>query len=557
MMSQVSNNLTGMSAAAAEARPKTLSAPTAVWKPKRNPWVIAITVTLATFMEVLDTSIANVALPHIAGGLGASQDEATWVLTSYLVANAVILPASAYFTTFIGRKKFYMICVVLFGISSALCGLAPSLPMLIFFRVLQGVGGGGLAPSEQAILADTFEPAKRGQAFALYGLAVVFAPAIGPTLGGWITDNFDWRWIFFINVPVAILSLFLTSRIVEDPPHIVKEVKRTQKEGLKLDFIGFGLLALGFGSLELIMDKGQEDDWFGSRVITTFTVVCAIALVSLIAWEVHEIRQKKRPILDLTLFRQRNFAISFVLMGILGMVLFGTTVLIPQFVQSLLGYTAELAGLVISPGGVMVMLMMPIVGFLVSRVDPRWMIVYGFSISSIALFTMLDLNTGASYQHVALLRVFQAAGLAFLFIPINTLSYVGIPMGKNNDVSGLTNLARNIGGSMGTAFEVTVLARRQQFHQERLGGNVALSSMNLQSRVDGLGHYLAQHGGKVASLAQGRAMAQGTLYQQLVQQSTMLAYLDVIKLLAIAMLLAVPLAFLMQRPKKGGGPMGH
>jgi len=511
-MPLVSNNLTGMSAAAAEARPIPLSAPTAVWKPKRNPWIIAITVTLATFMEVLDTSIANVALPHIAGGLGASQDEATWVLTSYLVANAVILPASAYFTTFIGRKKFYMICVMLFGISSALCGLAPSLPLLIFFRVLQGVGGGGLAPSEQAILADTFEPAKRGQAFALYGLAVVCAPAIGPTLGGWITDNFDWRWIFFINVPVAILSLFLTSRIVEDPPHIVKEVKRTQKEGLKLDFIGFGLLAVGFGSLELIMDKGQEDDWFGSRVITTFVVVCAVSLVSLIAWEVHEIRANKRPILDLRLFKHRNFAVSFVLMGILGLVLFGTTVLIPQFVQSLLGYTAELAGLVISPGGVMVMLMMPIVGFLVSRVDPRWMIVYGFSISGIALFTMLDLNTGASYQHIALLRVFQAAGLAFLFIPINTLAYVGIPMGKNNDVSGLTNLARNIGGSMGTAFVVMILARRQQFHQERLGGNLALSSMNLQSRVDGLGRYLAQHGGKVASLAQGQALAQGNLY---------------------------------------------
>jgi DHA2 family multidrug resistance protein len=238
-------------------------------------------------------------------------------------------------------------------------------------------------------------------------------------------------------------------------------------------------------------------------------------------------------------------------------VLFGTTVLIPQFVQSLLGYTAELAGLVISPGGVMVMLMMPIVGFLVSRVDPRWMIVYGFSISGIALFTMLDLNTGASYQHIALLRVFQAAGLAFLFIPINTLSYVGIPMGKNNDVSGLTNLARNIGGSMGTAFVVTVLARRQQFHQERLGGNVALSSMNLQSRVDGLGHYLVQHGGKVASLAQGKTLAEGNLYQQLLQQSTMLAYLDVIKMLAIAMVLAIPLVFLMQRPKRGGAPMGH
>jgi DHA2 family multidrug resistance protein len=546
-----------MSAAAAESRPTPLSAPAAVWKPKRNRWVIAITVTLATFMEVLDTSIANVALPHIAGGLGASQDEATWVLTSYLVANAVILPASAYFTTFIGRKKFYMICVALFGISSAMCGLAPSLPLLIFFRVLQGVGGGGLAPSEQAILADTFEPAKRGQAFALYGLAVVCAPAIGPTLGGWITDNFDWRWIFFINVPVALLSLFLTSRIVEDPPNIVQEVKKTQKEGLKLDFIGFGLLALGFGSLELVMDKGQEDDWFGSRVITTFMVLCAVSLVTLIVWELIQIRNKKRPILDLTLFRQRNFAVSFVLMGILGMVLFGTTVLIPQFVQSLLGYTAELAGLVISPGGVMVMLMMPIVGFLVSRVDQRWMIVYGFTISAIALFTMLDLDTGASYWHIAMLRVFQAAGLAFLFIPINTLSYTDIPPNKNNDVSGLTNLARNIGGSMGTAFEVTVLARRQQFHQERLGAGVGLNSLNLQTRVDSLGRYLMEHGGKVSSLAEGKAMAQGSIYQQLVQQSTMLAYLDVIKLLAIAMVLAIPLVFLMKRPKKGGGPMGH
>jgi DHA2 family multidrug resistance protein len=546
-----------MSAAAAESRPVPLSAPDAVWKPRRNPWVIAITVTLATFMEVLDTSIANVALPHIAGGLGASQDEATWVLTSYLVANAVILPASAYFTTFIGRKKFYMTCVALFGISSALCGLAPSLPLLIFFRVLQGVGGGGLAPSEQAILADTFAPAKRGQAFAVYGLAVVFAPAIGPTLGGWITDNFDWRWIFFINVPVALVSLFLTSRIVEDPPHIVKEVKKTQKEGLKLDFLGFGLLALGFGSLQFIMDKGQEDDWFGSRLITTFAALCAVSLVCLVIWEAHEIQRKKRPILDLTLFKNRNFAVSFLLMGILGTVLFATTVLIPQFVQTLLGYTAALAGMVISPGGITVMLMMPLVGFLVSRVDPRWMIVYGFSISAMALFTMLDLNTGASFAHIAFLRIFQASGLAFLFIPINTLSYNGIPGNKNNDVSGLTNLARNIGGSMGTAFEVTMLARRQQFHQERLGADVGLGSLNLHDRVDALGRFLVQHGPKISSLTQGRTMAQGRLYQQLVQQSTMLAYLDVIKMLAIAMLLAIPLVFLMSRPKKGAAAMGH
>jgi DHA2 family multidrug resistance protein len=289
-----------MSAAAADARPLPQPTPIAAWKPKRNPWVIAITVTLATFMEVLDTSIANVALPHIAGGLGASEDEATWVLTSYLVANAVILPASAYLTTFLGRKRFYMICVVLFGISSALCGLAPSLGLLIFFRVLQGMGGGGLAPSEQAILADTFAPEKRGQAFALYGFAVVVAPAVGPTLGGWITDNFDWRWCFFINVPVAILSLFLTSRIVEDPPHIVEEVKRVQKQGLNLDYFGFALLALGFGSLEFVMDKGQEDDWFGSRIITTFVVLCIVSLVVLAAWEIMQIRRKHRPILDLT-----------------------------------------------------------------------------------------------------------------------------------------------------------------------------------------------------------------------------------------------------------------
>ena len=546
-----------MSAAAAESRPTPVSAPAAVWKPRRNPWVIALTVTLATFMEVLDTSIANVALPHIAGGLGASQDEATWVLTSYLVANAVILPASAYFTTFIGRKKFYMICVALFGISSAMCGLAPSLPLLILFRVLQGVGGGGLAPSEQAILADTFPPEKRGQAFALYGLAVVFAPAVGPTLGGWITDNYDWRWIFFINVPVAIFSLFLTSRIVEDPPHIIQEVKKTQKEGLKLDFVGFALLAMGFGSLEFVLDKGQEDDWFGSRLITSFVVMCVLSLVSLVAWELYQIQRKKRPILDLTLFKHRNFAVSFVLMGILGTVLFGTTVLIPQFVQSLLGYTAQLAGLVISPGGLMVMLMMPIVGFLVSRVDPRWMIVYGFSISSAALMTMLDLDTGASFAHVAWLRVFQASGLAFLFIPINTLSYNGIPGNKNNDVSGLTNLARNIGGSVGTAFVVTMLARRQQFHQERLGAAAGLGSLNLQTRVSGLGEYLVQHSPGTSSLAQGKALAQGNLYQQLLGQSTMLGYLDVIKMLAIAMMLAIPLVFLMQRPKRGAGPVGH
>lgn len=529
----------------------------AVWKPRANRWAIALTVTLATFMEVLDTSIANVALPHIAGGLGASSDEATWVLTSYLVANAVILPASAYLTTFMGRKRFYMICVLLFGLSSALCGLAPSLPLLIFFRVLQGAGGGGLAPSEQAILADTFEPKDRGKAFAIYGIAVVCAPAIGPTLGGWITDNFDWRWIFFINVPVAILSLFLTSRIVEDPPHIVREVKEIQKKGLNLDFLGFGLLAIGFGSLEFVLDKGQEDDWFGSRMITTFVVLCIASLVSLVVWEMRQIRVGHKPILDLTLFRRRNFSISFVLMFVLGFCLFGSTVLIPQFVQSLLGYTAERAGLVISPGGFGIILLMPLVGFLVSKVDARYMVAYGFASCSAALFYMLNLNLDVSYGYVAMLRVFQASGLAFLFVPISTISFAGMPPGKNNDVSGLTNLARNIGGSVGTAFLVTLLARRQQFHQNRLADHLTAGMLPMQNQLAGVARYLHDRAGMAYSLAQGNSMAQGNVMRQLMQQASMLAYLDVIKCFAIAMGLMIPIIFFMTKVKGGRGGGGH
>jgi MFS transporter, DHA2 family, multidrug resistance protein len=520
------------------------------WKPKHNPWAVALTVTLATFMEVLDTSIANVSLPHIAGGLGASADEATWVLTSYLVSNAVILPASAYLVSFIGRKRFYMICVALFGISSMLCGLAPSLPLLIFFRVLQGAGGGGLQPSEQAILADTFPPKKRGQAFAVYGMAVVLAPAIGPTLGGWITDNYDWRWIFFINVPVAILSLVLTSRMVEDPPHIREEVARQHKRGLNLDYTGFGLLALGFGSLEFILDKGQEDDWLGSHLIATFLVLCIGALLTLVVWEFLQIRRGHRPILDLSMFRNRTFGMSWVLMFVLGFTLYGTTVLIPLFVQEMMGYTAEQAGLVISPGGVAVLVLMPLVGFLVSRVDARYLIAIGFATLSSALAALHTIDTQASYSYVAWMRIFQASGLAFLFVPINTVSYTDVPRTKNNDVSGLMNLARNIGGSCGTSFFVTLLARRAQFHQDRLAMHLFGASENMRRQINGLTSYF-QHGGGQSPPAAG-AMAQGALYQRLVQQSTQLAYLDVVAVLSLGAACMIPLIFFMKRGK--GGP---
>ncbi len=536
----------------------------AAWKPRANIWAIALTVTLATFMEVLDTSIANVALPHIAGSLGASQDEATWVLTSYLVSNAVILPASAYLTTFIGRKKFYMICVVIFGISSMLCGLAPSLPILVFFRVLQGAGGGGLAPSEQAILADTFTPKQRGQAFALYGLAVVVAPAIGPTLGGWITDNYNWRWIFFINVPIALISLFLTSRLVEDPPHIVREVRAAKRDGLRLDLFGFGLLATGFGSLEFLLDKGQEDDWFGSHVIAFFFVLCVASLVTLIIWELYQLKVGNRPILNLTLFRRRTFAIPFVLMFVLGFSLYGTTVLIPQFVQTLLGYTAELAGFVISPGGVCIMLMMPVVGFLIGRTDPRWLICFGFFILSTSMMLMHTLSLDSSFSYIMWVRVYQASGLAFLFIPINTISYTGVARSENNDVAGLTNLARNIGGSVGTAFVATTLSRGLQKHQAHLVRNLGVGNAGFQTQVNALKHSFSGAGtGATRGFSQGSGsggiyQAQAFIYEQLHRQAAMLAYLDIVSFLAVFCACMIPLVVLVGKIKPpADGPAVH
>jgi DHA2 family multidrug resistance protein len=535
----------------------------AAWQPKANRWAIALTVTLATFMEVLDSSIANVSLPHIAGSLGASQDEATWVLTSYLVSNAVILPASAYLTTFIGRKKFYMICVVLFGLSSMLCGLAPSLGLLVFFRVLQGAGGGGLAPSEQAILADTFTPAQRGQAFALYGLAVVVAPAIGPTLGGYITDNFSWRWIFFINVPIALLSLFLTNRLVEDPPHVKREVKESKKYGLKLDLFGFGLLATGFGALEFILDKGQEDDWFGSNLIVFFTVMCVASLITLVFWELYQLRVGNRPILNLTLFKRKTFAIPFVLMFVLGFSLYGTTVLIPQMVQTLLGYTAQLAGLVISPGGICIMLMMPVVGFLIGRTDPRWLITFGFFILATSMILMHTLSLESSFKYIMWVRIYQASGLAFLFIPINTISYTGVKRSENNDVSGLTNLARNIGGSVGTAFVATMLSRGQQAHEAMMTRNLTPNSPGYQNRIRSLaGSFGGGGNGSGAGFGGGHMggiqTAQAYLYNQLHRQSAMLAYMDIIAFLAVFCFLMIPLVLLIGRIKPAAdGPAVH
>jgi len=528
-----------------EVREFAAAVPHTEWRPRHNPWAVALTVTMATFMEVLDTSIANVALPHIAGSLSATTDESTWVLTSYLVSNAVILPMSGWASDLMGRKRFYMTCVALFGLSSLLCGLAPSLPLLILFRVLQGIGGGGLAPSEQAILADTFEPKKRGVAFAVYGMAVVLAPAIGPTLGGWITDNYDWRWIFFINVPVAILSLFLTNRLVEDPP----ELAQKRNSGIKIDYIGLALVGIGLGCLQVVLDKGQREDWLHSDFIVAFSVIAGVTVVSAVIWEFFQ----KDPIVDVRMFRNRNFAIAFVMMIMLGFALFGSTVLIPQYLQTLLGYTAQRAGMALSPGGLIVMALMPLVGFLVSHYDARWLIAIGFLACSTALFHMMELNLGLSFGEAVKLRIFQAAGIAFLFVPINTMSYVGVARGKNNQVSGMVNLARNVGGSIGISIVETMLDRRSQNHQSDLAAHLTTSSPQFQRQISQLTAAMVNMGYSAQDATQ---RAYHMVYRQVQRQAAALAYNDVIFVFAVACAIMVPLAFLMQKNKPGAGPSG-
>jgi DHA2 family multidrug resistance protein len=450
--------------------------PEAAWKPKVNPWIIAVTVTLATFMEVLDTSIANVALPHIAGGLGASYDEATWVITCYLVSNAVVLPISAYLTALFGRKRLYMTCVAMFGASALLCGLAPSLPLLLFFRVLQGAGGGGLGPSEQAILTDTFPEEKRSMAFAVYGFAVVMAPVLGPTVGGWITENYSWRWIFLINIPIAILSLILTHKLIEDPPRIQEEVRKSKEGDFRIDYLGFGLTALTFGALEFVLDKGQEDDWLSSSFITSAVVVSVFALIALIVWELHLARANKRPILDLRLFKNRTFAVSFVMMFVVGLALYATSNLLPNLLQNLMGYTAELAGFVMSFGGIATLISMPIVGILGSKMDNRYLAGFGFALTGCTILYLTNMDLQMSFQYASGIRFIQMLGVAFLFVPVSTLAYTGTTPAQSNDVSGMTNLARNVGGSCGTALVTTMLSRKQQVHQTYLDSHAKNSN---------------------------------------------------------------------------------
>jgi MFS transporter, DHA2 family, multidrug resistance protein len=520
--------------------------PAEEWRPAVNPWIIAIAVTLATFMEVLDTSIANVALPHIAGSLSAGQDESTWVLTSYLVSNAIVLPLSGWLSSIVGRKRFYMGCVALFTVSSFLCGFAPNLPALIIFRILQGAGGGGLQPSEQAILADTFPPAKRGMAFAVYGIAVVMAPAIGPTLGGWITDNYTWRWIFFVNIPVGILSLLLTSRLIQDPPYF----KRRKLSETKIDYIGLGLVALGLGTLQIVLDKGQRDDWFESNFILVLAIISAVSLLFVIWWE----WRHKDPIIDLHLFRERTFAVSNLLMFMLGFALLGSTLLLPLFLQTLMGYTAQLSGMALSPGGFAIMVCMPLVGWLLSRYDARYLLLFGLSMLSFSLFHMTNFDLDIDFKTAVYARILQAVGLAFLFVPINTSAYAYLPREKNNAASGLMNLARNIGGSVGISFVTTMLDRRTQKHLSDLMGHLNGGNAQFQSVLRGLAQQFVSHG---SSPADAQRQAYAMIQNAVQRQATMLSYLDNFHMLGYAILAMIPMVFLMKRTRSTGGMAVH
>jgi len=517
------------------------------WRPRANPWAIAITVTLATFMEALDTSIANVAMPHIGGSLGASPEEATWVLTSYLVANAMVLPISGWIANRIGRKRFYMSCVFLFTVASLLCGFAPTLGLLVFFRVLQGAAGGGLQPSEQSILADTFPPQKRSMAFAVYGVAVVTAPVLGPTVGGWIVDNYTWRWIFFLNIPVGIISLYLSNRLVEDPPYLAEVRKR--REGI--DYWGLGLLIISIGAIQIMLDKGQEDDWFGSRFIVTLAIIAVVGL-TIFFWRELSI---DHPVLDLRLFGRRNVGMTQLVMFMVGVALYSSTVLIPQFLQEIMGYSARQAGMAVSSGGLVLMVLFPVAGALAPKFDPRKLVSVGFVITTWGLYRMSTLNQNISFGQAVSWRVFIALGLPFLFIPINTLCYAGIPQEKYNEVSGLTALMRNLGGSVGISFITTLLARQSQKHLALLMHNTTPGNPAYEDMRNGLAgawHHLG------SSMPDAMQHAGAQIYGMAQIQARLLAYVDVIWVMVAVTAVLVPLPFLMNRPKKlAAAPMGH
>ncbi len=515
----------------------------AQWKPRVNPWLIAATVALAAFMEVLDTSIANVALPHIAGSLGASTDQSTWVLTSYLVSNAIVLPLGGWASSLMGRRNFFVFCITVFTIASFLCGAAPSLTMLLVFRVIQGAGGGGMQPMAQAIMADSFEPHKRGQAFALYGLVAVLAPSIGPTLGGWITDNYTWRWIFFINIPVGILAFFLVTRLVEDPPWIKADPSKLRN----MDYMGLAFLTIAMGGMQIMLDKGEENDWFASGFIRFFAVLFVGGIIGLVVWE----WRQKNPLINLKLFRFKNFAICCFLMMLVGGVLNANTVLQPQFMQQLLGYNATTAGLALTAGGIALVIVMPMAGFATGKISARTLAVAGFIMFIVTFRYAANVtNLQMSFSQASWLRVVQMLPLPFCFISITNAAYVGMPKEESNQVAGLINFVRNLGGSILIALTNAQVTSRSLWHQQHLQSAMQAGSNAFEQHRQALTGFL---GGTYGGQNSG-GMALASIYNQLNQQAQMQGYQDVYMELSWLSFFLVFMAFMLNANRPGQGP---
>ena len=515
------------------------------WKPRHNPWLISMVVALAAFMEVLDTSICNVALPHIAGNMGFSMSEGTWVLTTYLVANAIVLPITGWISSAIGRKRLFLLCIALFTVCSFLCGIAPNIGVLLLARALQGASGGGLQPMAQAIMADSVPPKQRGMAFALFGVTTVVAPALGPTLGGWITDNFTWRWIFLINIPVGMLALFLIYQMVEDPPFL----RRFKPGEMKLDVMGLALLTLGIGALQIVLDKGQEDDWLASHFIATLAVIAVVCLSSLIVWE----WRHKAPLIDIHLFRNINFCSSSLVMFVAGTTMFSSSILMPQFLQTMMGYTAVDAGMVVSAGAVVVLFMLPVAGVLTSKVPVKYIMGFGWLLSTAAMLYSTQIHSlQISFGLACLMMVVQFAPIAYIFISATTAAYFGVDKNRSDSVSGLTNFMRNMGSSVGTSLVQTILARRTQFHMVRLGEHAVPSDASFQYNMAAGAHRMGGGSG-------GLGAALGQAYMTLQAQAMTLSYIDAYMFMAVcsAAMLLVSLLLKKNDPHNTEMAMGH
>lgn len=518
------------------------SAAPQVWKPSFNPWLIAASVMMATVMEVLDTSVANVALPHISGNLSATTEEATWVLTSYLISNAIILPATSWISSFVGRKRFLVICIAIFTAASALCGAAPNLTVLIIARILQGMGGGALQPIAQSVLLESFPPEKRGAAMAVYGMGIVVAPIIGPTLGGWITDNYSWRWIFYINLPIGIIAAFMANAFVEDPPYI-----KNQKPG-RIDYIGFGLMALGLSALELTLDLGQQKDWFQSSVIIFTTTAAAVSLISFVIWELYT----PDPIVNLRVFMNRNFAVGSILIASVGVVLYGSTALLPLFLQTLLGYPAVESGMAVSPRGIGSIVSMFIVGRLIGKVDSRFLIMFGFTVLAYSTYLFTGITLEVAQSNIMIPMIISGFAMGFVFVPLTTLTMGTLSNEQISNASGIYNLMRNTGGSLGIAAMTTFLARGAQSHQGILTTHATPYDPAFQNLFEQIRNSLLTQ----MDIGAATQMAYQRVYGLIVRQAAVLSYIDNFRLLAILCVICIPAALLFKKVRGGKSDVG-